>query len=156
MTLTIAPVRKEIVVAVHRERAFTVFTDGLATWWPLSTHHIGAVDAEAAVIEPQIGGRVFERGVDGTECTWGHVRVWEPPSRFVFTWEINSDWQADPTVASEVEVRFVEESPTRTRVELEHRNLEAFGVRGEEMRGIFDSDGGWNGLLAAFAAAIGT
>lgn len=153
MTLTVAPVRKEIVVDTSREHAFRVFTDGLATWWPLATHHIGAVDAETAVIEPHAGGRLYERGVDGSQCTWGHVRVWDPPARFVFTWEINADWQIDASTPSEVEVRFVEESPTRTRVELEHRNLEAFGARGEEMRGVFDGDGGWNGLLARFASA---
>jgi uncharacterized protein YndB with AHSA1/START domain len=153
MTLTIAPVRKQITVDAPIERAFAVFTDGFATWWPLSSHHLLDVDAETAVIEPHTGGRLYERAVDGRECTWGHVREWDPPNRFVFSWEINGDFQPDPNMTSEVEVRFVAESPTRTRVELEHRNLEAFGERGDEMRGVFDSDGGWGGLLEHFAEA---
>ena len=152
MTLTVAPVQKQIVVAASAARAFDVFTAGMASWWPLSTHHIGAADAETVVIEPRVGGRLYERGVDGSECTWGHVRAWEPGARFVFTWEISADWVADPTIASEVEVRFVEEAPSRTRVEVEHRGLEHFGDRGPEMREVFSSDGGWTGLLPLFAA----
>ena len=154
MTLTVAPVTKQIVVDVGAPRAFEVFTAGLATWWPLATHHIGAADAETVFVEPQVGGRLVERGVDGSECAWGHVRAWEPPHRFVFSWEISCDWQIDPTIGSEVEVRFVEETPTRTRVELEHRGLESFGERAQEMRETFDSEGGWNGLLQAFADRV--
>jgi uncharacterized protein YndB with AHSA1/START domain len=153
MTLTVAPVRKQIVVEVPAMRAFDVFTAGIASWWPPS-HHIGAAEYAEAVVEGRVGGRLYERGVDGSECTWGHVQVWEPPARFVFTWEISADWASDPSIGSEVDVRFVAESPTRTRVELEHRGLEHFGDRGEEMRTTFDSDGGWNGLLARFADAV--
>ena len=154
MTMTIAPVRKQIVVDAPAARAFDVFTRGLATWWPMATHHIGAVDPETVVLEPHDGGRLYERGVDGSECTWGHVRRWDPPNAFVFTWEISADWVADPTIDSEVEVRFVAESPTRTRVELEHRGLEAFGDRAEEVRTAIGGEGGWNGLLQRFADAL--
>jgi hypothetical protein len=153
VTLTVAPVRKQIVVDVPAQRAFDVFTEGMATWWPLATHHIGAVDAETVVVEPRVGGRCYERGVDGSECTWGHVREWDPPNAFVFTWEISADFAADPTMASEVAVRFVAESPTRTRVEVEHRGLEHFGERAQEMHDTFASDGGWTGLLDLYATA---
>jgi uncharacterized protein YndB with AHSA1/START domain len=154
VTLIVAPVTKQIVVEVGARRAFDVFTAGFATWWPTATHHLGAADPETVAIEPRIGGRLVETGVDGSECTWGHVRAWEPPHRFVFSWEISAEWEIDPTIGSEVEVRFVEESPTRTRVELEHRGLESFGDRAQEMRETFDSDGGWNGLLRAFAESV--
>jgi uncharacterized protein YndB with AHSA1/START domain len=154
VTLTVAPVSKQIVVEVSAARAFDVFTAGLATWWPMTSHHIGAADPESVLVEPRVGGRLVERGVDGSECTWGHVRAWEPPHRLVFSWEISADWQIDPTIGSEVEVRFVEETPTRTRVELEHRGLESFGDRAQEMRASFDDEGGWNSLLRAFAATV--
>jgi uncharacterized protein YndB with AHSA1/START domain len=154
VTLTVAPVRKQIVVNAPAERAFDVFTTGIASWWPLSTHHLGAVEAETVALEPSVGGRVYERGVDGSECTWGHVRVWDPPARLVFTWEISADWKCDPTITSEVEVRFVAESPTTTRVELEHRGLESYGERAQEVRDSVGSDGGWNGLLERFADAV--
>ena len=146
-------VRKSISVEASQERAFSVFTEGMGTWWPLDTHHIGAADAAAAVLEPRVGGRLFERGVDGSECDWGRVLVWEPPDRFVYVWQINADWQHDTSIESEVEVRFIAEGPTRTRVELEHRKLETFGDKAENMHEAFDSSGGWGALLESFASA---
>lgn len=144
-------VRKSLVVGATPERAFEVFTRELGSWWPLATHHIGKADAKDAVIEPFVGGRWFERGADGSECLWGRVLLWEPPRRLVLTWDINADWQADASVATQVEVRFTAEGGGTTRVDLEHRLLERFGARAGEMRGVFDSQGGWTGLLDAFA-----
>ena len=79
----------------------------------------------------------------------GHFQVWEPPHRVVFSWEISASWKPDPSVASEVEVRFIAEGPNVTRVELEHRKFEALGQEaGEGMRG--QVNGGWPGLLELF------
>jgi len=145
------PIRKTIVVAASAERAFQVFTEEMSTWWPLSTSHIGKVDAKSAVIEPFVGGRWFERGVDGSECDWGRVRTWDPPRRLVLSWEISSDFQYDPSIQTEVEVRFTPEG-TSTRVDLEHRLLHYYGDKAGKMRGIFDSEQGWMRMLGAFAA----
>jgi uncharacterized protein YndB with AHSA1/START domain len=156
MTSTDVPsVRKEIVVDAAIGRAFDVFTAGFSRWWPLATHHIGEVAAEVAVMEPFVGGRWYERRVDGTECTWGHVVAWEAPNRLVLTWELTADFDADGA-ASTIEVGFAEVDDTRTRVSLEHRDLHVFAARAEEMRATFSSDGGWNGLLTLFAAAAGS
>jgi uncharacterized protein YndB with AHSA1/START domain len=146
-------VHKTITVAASRETAFRVFTEGMSTWWPLASHHIGKVDAKEVVVEPRLGGRCFERGIDGSECTWGHVLSWEPPGRFVFSWEISSDWRVDASQQTEVEVRFFAEASNRTRVELVHRNLDRYGSKRDEMRATFDSPGGWTGLLELFAKA---
>jgi uncharacterized protein YndB with AHSA1/START domain len=146
-------VRQSAVVAVPPARAFTVFTERMSSWWPLETHTIGAAPAAAAVIEPREGGRWYERAEDGTECDWGRVLAWEPPHRVVLSWQISADWRADADLHTEVEVRFEPEGEGRTRVELEHRGMEAFGGRAEEMRGVFDSEGGWRGLLARFGRA---
>jgi uncharacterized protein YndB with AHSA1/START domain len=145
-----APIWKTIVVAASAERAFQVFTEEMSTWWPLGSHHIGKVDAKSVVIEPFVGGRWFERGVDGSECDWGRVRTWDPPRRLVLSWEISSDWRHDPSIQTEVEVRFSAEGAS-TRVDLEHRLLQYYGGKAAQMRGIFDSDQGWTGLLDAFA-----
>ena len=102
----VAPVRKTIMVGTSAERAFQVFTEEMNTWWPLASKHIGKADAKTVVMEPFVGGRWFERGVDGSECDWGHVRTWDPPRRLVLTWEISSDWHDDPSIQTEVEVRF--------------------------------------------------
>ena len=147
----VAPLRKTIVVAASAERAFQVFTEEMSTWWPLASKHIGKADAKSVVMEPFVGGRWFEQGVDGSECDWGRVLTWDPPRRLVLSWEISSDWQHDPSIKTEVEVRFSTEGAS-TRVDLEHRLLHYYGEKAAQMRGIFDSDQGWKGLLDAFAA----
>jgi len=147
--------RKVVSVQAPPATAWRVFTEKIGTWWPLATHKIGKAPAVSVVIEPHVGGRWYERGEDGSTCDWGRVLSWEPPSRLVLTWEISADWQHDPNLRTEVEVRFVAEGKDRTRVELEHRHLDRYGARRDEMRGIFDSEGGWSGLLASFADAAG-
>lgn len=132
------------------EVAWRVFTGQMASWWPLATHKLGAAKAVDAVIEPRVGGRWYERGEDGSTCDWGRVLTWEPPSRLVLTWDISADWAPAPELKTEVEVRFTADGE-QTRVELEHRHLDRYGARADEMRGIFDSQGGWTGILAMFA-----
>lgn len=151
----VPPIRRTLSVAAAQAVAFRVFTAEVGSWWPLDTHHIGPVAAATAVIEPRAGGRWFERGVDGTETPWGRVLAFEPPTRLLLTWEIGCDWHHDPALITEVEVRFVVEGPSRTRVELEHRDLDQYGPRSGEMRDVFDSPGGWPGLLARFGARAG-
>jgi uncharacterized protein YndB with AHSA1/START domain len=153
---TTLSVKKEILVEAPQAHAFAVFTERQSSWWPLGSHHIGKAAAEAAVVEPRAGGRWFERGIDGSETDWGHVLVWEPPHRLVLAWEINADWQADASNPTEVEVRFIAVGPHSTRVELEHRYLERFGEKVDNMRAGLDSEGGWSALLKAFAASAAT
>ena len=148
--ITPAPVRRNIQVAVPRERAFEVFTAGIGRWWPKS-HHIGAVDIDTLVFEPRAGGRWYERGVDGSECEVGKVLVWDPPARLVLAWQLTPDFKYDPNLITEVEVQFIAEGANSTRVELEHRNLERFGDRVDAMRQQIDGPGGWGDLLQLFA-----
>ena len=145
-----AIVRHSITVGASQETAFATFTSGHDRWWPRD-FHIGGSELDEAVLEPREGGRWYERGVDGSECEWGRVLVWEPPSRVVLAWQVTGEWAYDGDLLTEVEVRFVPEGPDRTRVELEHRGLDAYGDAMEQMRGQFDS--GWPGILAGFAAA---
>jgi len=149
MTQTIAPIRKEIIVECPQERAFRVFTQRIDAWWPRE-HHIGKVEMQSAVIEEKVGGRVYERGVDGSECEWGKVLLWEPPQRFVWSWQISASWQYDPELITEVEVKFTPEGAKRTRVVLEHRNLERYGDAAVEIRKMLDQ--GWAGTMPLFAA----
>jgi uncharacterized protein YndB with AHSA1/START domain len=146
-------VKKTLTVRASQAWAFEVFTEHFGSWWPLETHHIGAQPAQTAVIEPRVGGRWFERGVDGSECTWGRVREWEPPHRLLLSWEISADFKCDTKIQTEVEVRFIAEGPDSTRIEFEHRHLEFYGDSALRMKGIFDSEGGWTGMLQRFAAA---
>jgi uncharacterized protein YndB with AHSA1/START domain len=148
-------VRKTVVVQAPQAHVFKVFVERHGAWWPLQSHHIGAQPAETAIIEPRAGGRWFERAGDGSECQWGEVLVWEPPHRVVLRWGIGADWKYDLALKTEVELRFVAESPHRTRVELEHRHLERYGDQAAAMRARFDSEGGWAGILQRFAQAAG-
>ena len=148
-------VRQSIVVDAPPDRAFTVFTQRMQSWWPMESHRIGGKPITDLVTEPRAGGRWYERAEDGSECDWGRVVAWEPPARVVLTWEVSHDWKPAPEIHTEIEVRFTPEGENRTRVDLEHRGLEAFGEHTARMRSIFGSDGGWGGLLARFAAAAG-
>jgi len=147
-------VRQSVVVGVPPERAFEVFTRDIGTWWPLESYTLGAQPAVTAVIEPRSGGRWFERAADGSECPWGRVLAYEPPHRLVLSWEISCDWQPDASARSEIEIRFRAQDGG-TRVELEHRGLETYGDRAQQMRDTFGSPEGWGGLLAKFAAVAG-
>jgi uncharacterized protein YndB with AHSA1/START domain len=155
-TVSIAPVRKAVVVQATPQRAFDVFTAGIDRWWPKS-HGIGSTPVRESIIEPYVGGRWYAKCEDGTDVTVGHVRVWQPGERFVVTWEISAAWKPDARAAfsSEVEVRFLDDSNGRTRVELEHRNFERMGAaEGETMRK--NVDGGWPALLDLFANEAST
>jgi uncharacterized protein YndB with AHSA1/START domain len=144
-------VRKVLHVELPQADAYRLFVEHHGKWWPLQNYHIGAQAAETAIIEPRAGGRWFERATDGTECAWGKVKVWEPPHRIVLLWQISADWKFDESLETEVEVRFVSESAKRTRLELEHRLLDQYGEKAMMMKGIFDSDGGWDAILREFA-----
>jgi uncharacterized protein YndB with AHSA1/START domain len=151
-TVTIAPVRKTILVEASQSQAFEVFTVGIGRWWPAS-RGIGKEPRVGRAIEPRVGGRWFETAEDGTETTVGHILVWEPPQRFVVTWEVSAKWQPDPGNGSEVEVCFFAEGPNATRVELEHRKFERMGIEaGESIRK--DVDGGWPYFLDLFKAEV--
>jgi uncharacterized protein YndB with AHSA1/START domain len=147
-------VQTSIVVDAPIERAFSLFTDGIGSWWP-EDHHILQGELAEMVFEPREGGHVYDRGADGSECRWARVLAYDPPSRVVISWDIDTQWQleTDPEKTSEVEVRFVAEAPGRTRVELEHRKLEHHGEGWEQMRDAVGSPGGWSRGLGQFAEA---
>jgi uncharacterized protein YndB with AHSA1/START domain len=137
-------VTSSVVVDAPIEKAFSVFTEGIATWWS-PDHHILQAELAEMVFEPHEGGFIYDRGVDGSECRWARVLVYQPPQRLVFSWDISLQWQieSDPQRTSEVEVRFTAEGPNRTRVELEHRHIDRHGDGWEQMRDAVGSPDGW-------------
>lgn len=138
-------------VAMPADRAFRFFTESFGSWWP-TDYHIGQAEMADAILEPGEGGRWYEKGVDGTECDWGRVLAWEPPDRFVVTWQINGQWQFDPDAAhaSEIEVRFTADGPEQTTVEIEHRYLDRL-VGGQAIHDMIGQGGGWTAILELFA-----
>ena len=146
-------VRREVVVEAPIERAFAVFTERFGDFKPKEHNMLGAPIAET-VFEPKVGGHIYDRGVDGSECHWARVLAYEPPDRVVFSWDIGPTWQVEsgPENTSEVEVRFTAEGPDRTRVELEHRHIDRHGPGWEAVRDGVASDGGWPLYLDRYAA----
>ena len=149
------PVRLQIVVDAPVERAFRVFTEKFDAIKPRDHNLLGVPIAET-VFERRVGGHLYDRGVDGSECRWARVLAYEPPNRVVFSWDINPRWQieTDPAKCSEVEVRFIAEAPKRTRVELEHRHLERHGEGWENVRGGVANDAGWPLYLRRYEAEV--
>jgi activator of Hsp90 ATPase-like protein len=144
-------VRKVLRVQAPQAVAWRVFTEQMGRWWPLESYKIGKARAIDAVVEPRVGGRWYELGEDGSSCDWGRVMVWEPHTRLVLSWDVTADWQYDPELKTEIELRFVADGKDATRVELEHRRLDRYGARRDEMRRIFDVEGDWGRLLEGFA-----
>ena len=149
-------VRHQIVVNAPVERAFAVFTEDFGRFKPREHNLLGADIAET-VFELHAGGHVYDRGVDGSECRWARVLVYEPPHRVVISWDISPQWQIedDPEKTSEVEVRFTAEAADRTRVELEHRHLERHGDGWESVREGVDSGDGWPLYLQRYSDIVG-
>ena len=148
--------RHSIVVEAPIERAFSVFTEGFGTFKPRE-HNMLQVEIAETVFEPHVGGNIYDRGVDGSECRWARVLAYEPPERVVFSWDISPQWQIETDLdkTSEVEVRFIAEASDRTRVELEHRNLDRHGPGWEAERDGVAGDGGWPLYLERFAEQAG-
>jgi uncharacterized protein YndB with AHSA1/START domain len=150
---TATTVRSSIVVEAPVEHAFKAFTEEFDRVKPREHNMLGVEIAET-VFEPRVGGYLLDRGVDGSECRWGRVLVYEPPHRVVFSWDISPRWQleADVDRASEVEVQFVAEASERTRVQLEHRYLDRHGEGWEALRDGVGGSEGWPLYLERYAA----
>ena len=153
--ITGTSVHASIVVDAPIERAFQVFTQDFGKFKP-AEHNMLGVEIAETVFEPRVGGRLYDRGEDGSECRWARVLAYEPPHRVVLSWDISPQWQveADPAKTSEWEVRFVAETSQRTRVEIEHRNLDRHGDGWEGARDAVASDGGWPLYLERYKAAV--
>jgi uncharacterized protein YndB with AHSA1/START domain len=152
-TIHPAAIAKTFTVRATPEKAFAIFTDGFDRWWP-KTHSIGDSPLKTAVLEPGVGGRWYGLHEDGSEGLWGDVLVWEPPTRLVLAWRITHQWGYDPTLLTEVEVRFTALPGGETRVDFEHRDLERFGDSAAAAQTRVSMDGGWGMILESFKAAV--
>jgi DNA-binding transcriptional ArsR family regulator len=140
------PVLKVVHVNAPQARAFDVFTSKMATWWP-PEHSILKSPCKQTILEPRVGGRWYQVGVDSSECDLGKVTTWQPHSKLIVTWRLNSKFVPDDEMDSEVEVNFIPEGPNVTRVELEHRIT---AVDAEELSKSVAKPTGWTGILESY------
>ena len=149
--MTIEPIRKVVRVPLSVAAAFELFTDGISSWWPLSSHSVAGADAQAVVFERGVDGRIYELSRDGRESEWGRVTAWSPPNRVVFTWHPGRSSRTQGTVA----VSFVDaernDSRQETIVTLEHSGWERLGEGAVELHRDYDS--GWDLVLGRGYAA---
>jgi uncharacterized protein YndB with AHSA1/START domain len=148
-------VRTEVTVKASQERAFKVFTEEMASWWH-PDHHLIQGELQTMVVEPRQGGRIYDLATDGSECSWARVLAYDPPSRFVFSWDISPRWEIETDLekTSEVEVTFTPEDDQTTRVTLEHKHLDRHGEGWEGERDAVGSPGGWPDGLRRFAEYV--
>jgi uncharacterized protein YndB with AHSA1/START domain len=149
-------VRRQIVVNAPLDKAFSVFTDRFGDFKP-AEHNLLPVPIAETVFEPKVGGHIYDRGTDGSECRWARILAYDPPHRVVFSWDIGPTWQveADPEHTSEVEVTFTAEASDRTVVELEHRHIDRHGPGWESVRDGIGHDQGWPLYLDRYAGLFG-
>ena len=148
-------VRHSVVVDAPIDTAFKAFTEDFGRFKP-PEHNMLGVEIAETVFDPHVGGSLYDRGVDGSECRWGRVLAYEPPHRVLVSWDISPSWQIETDLdkTSEFEVRFTAETPGRTRVELEHRHLERHGEGWEGVRAGVDGDQGWPLYLRRYAGLL--
>lgn len=150
--MTIESVRCAVDVRQPPAEAFELFAARISDWW--SGKSVGKTERASITIEPRSGGRWFETDRDGMETPWGKVLAWEPPSRLLLAWELNSHFEPDPSVLTEIELRFQPLPGGGTRIALEHRNLERFGTGAETAAASIGK--GWPIQLGSFTRFTGT
>ena len=152
MTTTIQPIHQSVSVPLDPHRAFDLFTADMTSWWP-AAHHIGQTPIKQIVVEPFVGGRWYTEHEGGEETSTGTVVAWDPPHGFAVTWQIGADWRYHDDLVTTIELRFVPTDDGRTLVELEHRDLEAYGADAAQMQEAFEKPDAWGSTLAAYERA---
>jgi hypothetical protein len=148
--MTLGPISHQTVVEAAPALAFHIFAAHLGAWWPIAYTFSGPSFANA-VVQPHAGGRWYEISDAGETLSWGDVRVFDAGVRLVLGFAIGADRRPAPTSqASEVEVRFLPEGASSTRVEIEHRAFEQHAAGAETLREGMDSPQGWPLILAEF------
>jgi hypothetical protein len=127
------------------DHAFRTWTTRAGLWWPRD--HTVSGDPESVVFEPFVGGRILERGRDGSEHVWGTITRWDEPHRVDYRWHLFFD----PSEATFVRLSF-EPVDGATRIRIEQTGFAALGEPGRRRRE--GNVGGWSAVVDAFTARL--
>lgn len=135
-----------VTVPVPPAEAFRIYTERQLEWQP--PQHLTVKDPAAVVMEPQVGGRFYERGADGTEVVRGTIVEWAPPERLAVTWRIGPDWRPAPddANASVIVVEFKPAGPDSTEAVFTYTHLERHGAMAPMLRGAINQPGPGNAV----------
>ena len=132
-----------------RAHAYATFTARIGEWWPPAFSASGD-DLAGVVIEPHVGGRVYEISKSGDEFTWGAVKAIQDGTAITMVWTLGVR-APDPT---ELDVRFagditgdLADGDLVADVTLRHS-----GFVSDDDYGRFESAAGWTEVLAAYKA----
>jgi len=151
---------KELLVVSRKvpappDRAFAVFVDEFASWWPAKYTFAGE-NLGDITIEPKLNGRAIERDKSGSETQWGTVLSFGRPTHLVLAWQISPTRTVvdHESAASRVDVRFVEAEPGVTEVVVVHRDFPRHGDGWEKYRQEMGARDGWPMLMDRYAKAV--
>jgi uncharacterized protein YndB with AHSA1/START domain len=133
--------RVSVIVQATPAEAFLIYTERQIEWQPPA--HLTVKDPHAVTMEPQVGGRFYERGADGTEVVRGTITEWAPPGRVAVTWRIGPGWQPAPDDenASVIVVEFNPVGPDSTEVVFTYTHLERHGEMAPMLRAAIANPG---------------
>jgi hypothetical protein len=140
-------VRSSVTVPLTTGEAFRLFTEQMATWWPLSGYSVYEDAATGIVVEPRAGGRVYETTDDGRTADWGIISDWEPGERFAMSWHPGNE----PKLATKIDIRFTATADGGTLVDVVHAGWEIRGADAAKLMAGYDA--GWKRVLGHYAAA---
>jgi hypothetical protein len=141
---SLPPIERSITVAWPPEEAFRRFVHQFADWWPRATHSIGGKRVKRIVLEPLVGGRIFEEHQDGRRFQWGRILELEEGRRLKF----NFHPSRDASTAQTVELQFAA-VPEGTRLTLTATGWENWGKGASRARQGYGM--GWSYILRLWA-----
>ncbi len=136
------PIVKTVTVPLDPNRAFRLFTEEIADWWPLDTHSLSAQDGDRArsvEVPKTVGEQVIETRPDGSTDPWGRVTDYRPGRAFGMTWHVGRPEED----ATHVQVSF-DAVADGTRVRLIHDGWDGATARRDSYAT------GWTSVLACF------
>lgn len=140
--MTVAPIRREVLVGAPIERTFELFTGHIGAWWPLAAYSVFG-DGTVGFEDREVVERSGEKS-----SVWAEVLEWDPPAGLRLAWHPGSD----RTKATDLRVTFTPDGD-QTLVRVEHAGWE---IMSDPAAAANEYGQGWPGVLGGFASFVGS